>query len=208
VCKSHYVRGVIRVVAESSKSLQSVRTIGSLILKARLLASSLRPLWTKHRYGLGFIYLFSFGFDQRIGYQIPPPSHGMLAVELAVGGSLSGVAAASMTVNPSGFVNQASGNIAGSVIQSQKYASLEQRSFTPTAVSTALQFRPVAASSSGVPSAAAVPKIQNERAAAKIRTQLGRLAAEGPSSLPCFSKFIKTRLQKKIARIRTRKNIV
>jgi len=109
----------------------------------------------------------------------------MLAVELAVGGSLSGVAAASMTVNPSGFVNQASGNIAGSVIQSQKYASLEQRSFTPTAVSAALQFRPVAASSSPVPSAAAVPKVQNERAAAKIRTQLGRLAAGG-AQLPAM----------------------
>jgi hypothetical protein len=127
----------------------------------------------------------------------------MLAVELAVGGSLSGVAAASMTVNPSGFVNQASGNIAGSVIQSQKYASLEQRSFTPQLYS----FGPSRPHLVLYPALRQYRKSKMNEPRQRFVRGLAVWLLKVSSSLPCFSKFIKTRLQEKIARIRTRKNI-
>lgn len=100
----------------------------------------------------------------------------MLAAELTPM-RIQGVATASMAYNPTGFVNQASGNIAGGVIQTNKY-SVAQRSFTPTSVSSALQFQPASAPSA-IPLAASVPQVRNAQAAAKIRSQLGRLAAGG-----------------------------
>jgi hypothetical protein len=140
--------------------------------------------------------------------QVQPPSHALLAAELAVSGSvmcLSGVAAAAVAINPSGFVNQASGNMARSVIQSTKNTSIQQCSFVPSVVSVALKSTSALRDIGTIPQAASVPKIQNEKAASKIHVNIKCLeASEGGGTLwEFFWTYINRHSLRMIMRIHT-----